>query len=189
MELKDYQIGVLDKFNYYLNKLAEHKELAEDFVKFQKVNGKEAKLTNYAKDTWEALVQERRIDSLKSSNGQELTPPYISRFDGIDRAIPNVCFRVPTGGGKTLLGVSAIERLQIDMFTEQKGMVLWVVPSDAIYKQTWKQLADREHPYRQILERASGGRVKMLEKDDIFTSRDVDENLCVMLLMLQSGAR
>lgn len=189
MELKDYQNGVLDKFNYYLNKLAECKTLAKDFVDFQKTHGKDAKLTNYAKDTWDALVQERRIDSLRSSNGQELTPPYISRFDGIDRAIPNVCLKVPTGGGKTLLGVAAIERLQMDMFTKQTGMVLWVVPSDAIYKQTWKQLANREHPYRQMLERASRGRVKMLEKDDIFTRRDVDENLCVMLLMLQSSAR
>ena len=152
MELKDYQNGVLDKFNYYLNKLAECKTLAKDFVDFQKTHGKDAKLTNYAKDTWDALVQERRIDSLRSSNGQELTPPYISRFDGIDRAIPNVCLKVPTGGGKTLLGVAAIERLQMDMFTKQTGMVLWVVPSDAIYKQTWKQLANREHPYRQMLE-------------------------------------
>jgi type III restriction enzyme len=64
-----------------------------------------------------------------------------------------------------------------------------VVPSDAIYRQTWKQLAYREHPYRQILERASGGRVKLLEKGDAFTLRDVEGQLCVMLLMLPSAAR
>lgn len=29
----------------------------------------------------------------------------------------------------------------------------------------------------------------MLEKNDAFTKRDTDENLCVMLLMLQSSAR
>ena len=43
MELKDYQNGVLDKFNYYLNKLADCKDEAEDFVDFQKTKGKEAK--------------------------------------------------------------------------------------------------------------------------------------------------
>jgi type III restriction enzyme len=97
-------------------------------------------------------------------------PPYISRYDGLDRSIANICLKVPTGGGKTLLGAAAVERLQTDLFRQQSGLVIWVVPSDAIYKQTWKQLANREHPYRQILERASGGRVKMLEKNDAFTA-------------------
>ncbi|WP_158104902.1 DEAD/DEAH box helicase [Vibrio vulnificus] len=189
MELKDYQNGVLDKLDYYLKKLADIKEEAEDFVAFQKMKGKEARLTDYAKDAWEALVQERRIDLLKDKSGHLVPAPYVTRFDGLDRPIPNVCLKVPTGGGKTLLGVAAVERLQTDLFTQQTGMVLWVVPSDAIYKQTWKQLANREHPYRQMLERASGGRVKMLEKNDAFTKRDTDENLCVMLLMLQSSAR
>jgi type III restriction enzyme len=64
-----------------------------------------------------------------------------------------------------------------------------VVPSDAIYRQTWKQLADREHPYWQILERASGGRVKLLEKGDGFSRREVEGQLCVMLLMLPSAVR
>ncbi|PNH90456.1 restriction endonuclease subunit R [Vibrio diazotrophicus] len=189
MELKDYQNGVLDKLDYYLKKLADTKEEAEDFVAFQKMKGKDARLTDYAKDTWEALVQERRIDLLKDKSGHLVPAPYVTRFDGLERPIPNVCLKVPTGGGKTLLGVAAVERLQTDLFTQQTGMVLWVVPSDAIYKQTWKQLANREHPYRQMLERASGGRVKMLEKNDAFTKRDTDENLCVMLLMLQSSAR
>ena len=189
MELKDYQNGVLDKLDYYLKKLADTKEEAEDFVAFQKMKGKDARLTDYAKDTWEALVQERRIDLLKDKSGHLVPAPYVTRFDGLERPIPNVCLKVPTGGGTTLLGVAAVERLQTDLFTQQTGMVLWVVPSDAIYKQTWKQLANREHPYRQMLERASGGRVKMLEKNDAFTKRDTDENLCVMLLMLQSSAR
>jgi type III restriction enzyme len=67
--------------------------------------------------------------------------------------------------------------------------VLWVVPSDAIYRQTWKHLANREHPYRQMLERASGGRVKMLEKMDAFTLADTQNFLCIMVLMLPSAAR
>ncbi|ELY4506750.1 MULTISPECIES: DEAD/DEAH box helicase [Enterobacterales] len=189
MELKDYQNGVLDKLDYYLKTLSESKEEAEDFVAFQKMKGKDARINDYAKDAWEQLVQERRIDLLKDKSGHFVPAPYVSRFDGLEQPIPNVCLKVPTGGGKTLLGVAAIERLQTDLFTQQTGMVLWVVPSDAIYKQTWKQLANREHPYRQMLERASGGRVKMLEKNDAFTKRDIDENLCVMLLMLQSSAR
>lgn len=146
MELKDYQQGVLNKFDYFLGKLAEQKEEAEDFVVFQRMKGKEARLADYARDTWDALVEERRIDSLIDNKGEKFIPAHISRFDGLERTIPNVCLKVPTGGGKTLLGVAALERLQTDLFKQQTGVVLWVVPSDSIYKQTWKQLANREHP-------------------------------------------
>jgi len=189
MELKDYQSGVLNQFDYYLVKLIEKREKAERFMRFEKSEGIDAKLGNYVEETWDTLVQERRIDNLIDKKGEAFIPPHISRYDGLDRTIPNVCFKVPTGGGKTLLGAAAVERLQTDLFKQQTGMVLWVVPSDSIYKQTWKQLANREHPYRQMLERASGGRVKLLEKNDAFTKRDINESLCVMLLMLQSSAR
>jgi type III restriction enzyme len=40
-----------------------------------------------------------------------------------------------------------------------------------------------------MLERASGRRVKMLEKDDFFTAADVEHYLCVMLVSLQSANR
>lgn len=110
MELKDYQNGVLDKLDYYFKKLADTKEEAEDFVAFQKMKGKEARLTDYAKDTWEALVQERRIDLLKDKSGHLVPAPYVTRFDGLERPIPNVCLKVPTGGGKPYL---ALRRLSV----------------------------------------------------------------------------
>ena len=93
-------------------------------------------------------------------------------------------FKVPTGGGKTLLAAAALERLD-----RNTGLVLWMVPSNAIYRQTKEKLWDRQHPYRQMLERGSGRRVKMLEKDDIFTAADVEHYLCVMLISLQSANR
>ena len=126
---------------------------------------------------------------LRNRQGEPTAAPYVDRRDGLNRPIPNVCLKVPTAGGKTLLAAGAIERIAIDYLRKQTGFVLWVVPSDAIYRQTWKSLANREHPYRQLLERASGGRVKLLEKADPFTRRDVEEHLCVMVLMLQSSAR
>jgi type III restriction enzyme len=189
MEFKEYQQGVLDKLDYYIQTLAEEKEEAEDYQAFQASKGKSVPLSNCAEKAWDKLVQERRLPYLMTKQGGLVPPPYISRYDGLDRSIANICLKVPTGGGKTLLGAAAVERLQTDLFRQQSGLVIWVVPSDAIYKQTWKQLANREHPYRQILERASGGRVKMLEKNDAFTRRDIEESLCVMLLMLPSAAR
>ena len=67
--------------------------------------------------------------------------------------------------------------------------MLWIVPNEAIYTQTYKALNNREHPYRQILDRAAAGKVKILEKMTPLDQRDVDSHLCVMLLMLQSSNR
>jgi hypothetical protein len=69
-----------------------------------------------------------------------------------------------------------------------KGLVLWVVPNEAIYRQTLKTLKNRDHPYHQMLNVAGAGRVKILEKDDPLTRLDVESHLCVMLLMLAGRA-
>lgn len=188
MELKEYQQHVLTRLDRYLTVLAETQGDAEDFVAFQRSKGKDATLADYCSNAWDRLNQEGLLPHLYAGN-QTVIAPYLSRFDGLRRPVPNICLKVPTGGGKTLLAAAALERIQTDYFRRQTGLVLWVVPSEAIYRQTWKQLANREHPYRQMLERASGGRVKMLEKTDAFTRHDVKDRLCVMLLMLPSAAR
>ena len=59
----------------------------------------------------------------------------------------------------------------------------------SIYSQTLRHLKDRQHPYRQALDRAAAGRVRIMEKTDRLDARDVETNLCVMLLMLQSANR
>ncbi|HEX5057345.1 MAG TPA: DEAD/DEAH box helicase family protein [Gammaproteobacteria bacterium] len=188
MELKEYQQGVLKRLDRYLAVLMAKRDDAEEFVEFQKSKGRTVSLGDYCREAWDQLNAERLLPYLYQ-NGNPVVAPYITRTDGLQRSIPNICFKVPTGGGKTLLAAAALERIQTDYFKRQTGLVLWVVPSDSIYKQTWKQLANREHPYRQMLERVSGGRVKLLEKNDAFTRRDVENQLCVMLLMLPSAAR
>ncbi|WP_316347356.1 DEAD/DEAH box helicase family protein [Desulfuromonas acetoxidans] len=189
MELKEYQQGVLNKLDHYLTTLATQREDAETFVAFQHSRGKEAAISDYPREAWDQLNKERVLPYGLDRDGKELVLPYLVRHDGLEQSIPNICLKVPTGGGKTLLAACALERIQTDFFKRQTGFILWVVPSDAIYRQTWKYLANREHPYRQILERASGGRVKLLEKGDAFTRRDVEGQLCVMVLMLPSAAR
>ena len=52
-----------------------------------------------------------------------------------------------------------------------------------------RHLSDRQHPYRQALDRAAAGRVQILEKTDRLDLRDMAGQLCVMLLMLQSANR
>jgi len=188
MQLKDYQNEVLERLSRYLRALSTRREEAEEILEFQRSKGREAKLADYCRETWDALHSQKALPLGKDQEGNFIAPPYVARKDGLERPIPNICLKVPTGGGKTLLGTVAVERINAEYFKKQTGFVLWIVPSDAIYSQTWKAFANREHPYRQMLERASGGRVRLLEKQDSFTRQDVETQLCVMLLMLQAGA-
>ncbi len=189
MELKEYQQGVLAKIDHFLAVLAEQTEKVDKVKALIAEQGLDLDIGDPCQKTWDHLNNERLLPCLRDPSDNVVVAPYLSRHDGLNCSIPNICLKVPTGGGKTLLATCALQRIQNDYFKRQTGFILWVVPSDAIYRQTWKQLANREHPYRQTLERASGGRVKLLEKGDAFTRLDVKGQLCVMLLMLPSAAR
>jgi type III restriction enzyme len=102
---------------------------------------------------------------------------------------PFICIQVPTGGGKTLLAAHAVDMAKEYLTRRKTGLVLWVVPTQQIYKQTLKALQTRDHPYRQVLDRASAGRTMIIEKDDRFTPSDIEGNLVVLMLMIQSGKR
>ena len=178
IELKAYQLHTLDAFSRWLEVLKETQIQSETAVQALKQAEVDIpnEICNYPKTAWEKL---KGSGEVAGSAGE-----YVSRTDGADCPIPHVCFKVPTGGGKTLLAAAALERLR-----RQTGLTLWIVPSKAIYTQTKDALWNREHPYRQMLERASAGRVKMLEKDDAFNRDDIANYLCVMLLMLPAANR
>ena len=192
MELKDYQIKVLEYLDAYLAELKSQKTEKQDYYEFQKSKSRDAvhpDQSDYCQLAWEALKGKIAIPLRKDKNGTPTPSTYIVRKDGMGRNIPNICFKVPTGGGKTLLAAAALQRLNQDYFKRNNGFVLWIVPSDTIYEQTSRHLRNKEHPYRQVLDRASGGKTMILEKGDRFTAQDVRDNLCVMLLMLQSSNR
>ncbi len=178
MELKDYQTRTLDTFERWLKVLTEAEEDARDNMERLTRRGRPVldEHRNYPRHAWELLAAE---GELPLTAGE-----HIDRRDGADRPIPHVCFKVPTGGGKTLLAAGALERLK-----QSRGLVLWVMPTRAIYDQTKAALRDKAHPYRQTLERAGAGSINLLEKDDRFSPNDVAGSLCVMLLMLQASNR
>jgi type III restriction enzyme len=64
--------------------------------------------------------------------------------------------RLPTGGGKTLLGCHAIAVANKEYLKRDKSLVLWLVPSNAIKEQTLNALRDRNHAYRQALDSTLG---------------------------------
>ena len=179
MELKEYQVSTLDAFTRWLDELGSAKEesaKAAEALREVEVDIPDDVL-NYPKTAWQDLAASGGV---AETAGKE----YVSRADDAGRPIPHICFKIPTGGGKTLLATAALERLN-----RQTGLTLWITPTKAIYQQTKAALKNREHPYRQMLERASGGRVKLLEKDDVFTRADVEHYMCVMLLMLPAANR
>ena len=189
MQLKEFQELCLEKLNHYLKLLKQNYIEEEDEVAFHKSKGRKRKIEIYCKKTWEQLQDEEKLPKLKDKKGQLQTPPYQNKKDGLGNLIPNICLKVPTGGGKTLIGVSAVEQINFDYFNKTTGLVLWIVPTTAIYNQTLKNFKDRDHFYRKVLERAGVKKVKILEKSSAFSKQDLNESLCIMLLMLPSANR
>ncbi len=116
-------------------------------------------------------------------------PTYLKKKDGLGRPLPVFCLKVPTGGGKTLLAVKTIDLVQSIYRRQQTGLIVWIVPTQQIYRQTLTRLKDRDDPYRQHLDIVSAGKTLILEKTDAFTPEDIEERLCVLVLMLPSASR
>ena len=187
VSLKDFQACVLDALGGYIDELQRHRRQAETAAQalaaMEDMQDLARQAADYPKKTWAALQKAGKLPPAFADQ------PHSSRFDGAGRAVPNVCLKVPTGGGKTLLAAAAVARIQSSWLHRHTGLVLWVVPNEAIYRQTLAALGNRDHPYRQILNVANTDRVKVLEKTAPLTRLDVDGNLCVMVLMLQAAAR
>ncbi|MDE0145047.1 MAG: DEAD/DEAH box helicase family protein [Nitrospira sp.] len=185
MQLKIYQQNALEQLERWLEALKQARLKCEKASKALEDSGLDIpeELKNFPLSAWNSLKQQHVLPGIPRDGNIEI-PDYTSRNGTSGEPIPHVCLKVPTGGGKTLLGVSALERIKQDT-----GFVLWIVPTKAIYEQTLNSFKTREHPYRQMLERISGGTVKLLQKDDRFTRQDVESRLCLMMLMLPSANR
>jgi type III restriction enzyme len=186
MELKEYQQTVLDTLTLYLDALRTQQIRAN---KIKQANTLESDpdlirpVPDYPQEAWASL---RRAGKLPPTRKKI---PFSPRVDGTGQAVPSVCFKIPTGGGKTILAAYAVSKIHSQWLQRNNGFVLWIVPNESIYTQTIKALRDRQHPYRQILDRSSAGHTLILEKQDRLNKRDVDNQLCVMLLMLQAANR
>ncbi len=189
-DLKDFQAKSLLKLDAYLAELRTARADSEQALAamaqvkaMEKMSDAKQSLADFPKSAWQALHDARALPEAYAER------PHSSRFDGAGRAIPNVCLKVPTGGGKTLLAAASVGKVFEGYLRRSTGLVLWVVPNEAIYRQTLKTLSNRDHPYRQMLNVAGAGRVKILEKDSPLSRLDVESHLCVMVLMLASAAR
>lgn len=89
-------------------------------------------------------------------------------------AVPCVCLRIPTGGGKTLMASHAIVRMAREWQSSDAPVAVWLVPSDAIRSQTLTALQTPGHPYRAALEEAYGQRVQVCDLDRVSTLAPTD---------------
>lgn len=86
----------------------------------------------------------------KSRKEFELSTIPYADYENLN--VPSVCFRIPTGGGKTLLAAHSIPIIIKKLFNTESSLIFWLAPSDPIVEQTKKALKDPRHPYRQFLE-------------------------------------
>lgn len=182
-ELKPFQSQALDRLRRYLAELNKHRAQAEKRAAALRAAELDTEPEDFPAKAWEVLRKEGALPPAFAAR------PHSSRFDGAGRAVPNVCLKIPTGGGKTMLAAASVSQVFSSYLGRHTGLVLWVVPNEAIYRQTLKALSHRDHPYRQMLNVAGAGRVKILEKNSPLSRLDAESHLCVMLLMLQSAAR
>lgn len=169
MQLKEYQQTTVERLREYLKALTAERQKARQIAEL----GIDVKY-DWAEAAWKQVAP------------REL---YHARHTFSGDPVPNVCLKIPTGGGKTLLAVEAIDLINTQYRGMQTGLVLWIVPTTQIYNQTLAALRDRGHPYRVRLNLASGNRTLILEKHAVFTPEDVRDNLVVLLLMLPSANR
>src|SRR5688500_13620657 len=66
--------------------------------------------------------------------------------------VPYVALRIPTGGGKTVLGAHIIHKAAEVYLERERPLVLWLVPGKQIKTQTLEAFRNSRHPYRRELD-------------------------------------
>lgn len=161
MVLKQYQKRVIADLTSYLSFLTETDSLSEAY-----------------RDYWA---------SKQVPVGSEGLPSY----QNIIESVPHVCYKVPTGGGKTLLGCASVKPIFDALRTRKPKAVVWLVPSDSILTQTLDALKDPNHLYRQKLDLDFGSRVEVYSKAEMLAGQNfhpatVADQLSVMVLSYDS---
>ena len=106
MELKKYQNRVVADLEDFLTQVNEQPTLSDAFKVF-----------------WES----RQI---------EVGTPQMPGYQNVIDRVPHVCYKVPTGGGKTFLACASVKPIFEALPPTRKKVVVWLVPSDSILTQT-----------------------------------------------------
>ncbi|MBL1218644.1 MAG: hypothetical protein D8M59_14265 [Planctomycetes bacterium] len=164
MNLKEYQKRVIQEVETYLDRVAA-----------LRVEG------------------ETRFASMAAWQDLRISGTYTPHTNGIGQDMPNFTIKVPTGGGKTLIATQVLGSIHRTILRDRNGagLVLWVVPSSQIYRDTLKRLGDRRDLYRIMLEHAVSRRIELWEKSDIhrLTPAKLRDSLNILVIQLASTNR
>jgi type III restriction enzyme len=102
--------------------------------------------------------------------------------------VPYVCLRLPTGGGKTILAAHALAVVRDAWVEKDHPLVLWLVPTKTIRKQTVEALKNPRHAYREVLDEAFEGRVHVFDIADFTHIRphDIRGKCCIVVGTIQT---
>ena len=126
------------------------------------------------------------------------TSDLIKPYKHVLGNVPNICVKVPTAGGKTLIACHALKLLTDAPFlqknaenTEGVAFVVWLVPSLTILDQTYKALNEGTHGYRKTLNLLFNGRVAVFNKDMILNgtglhAKALTQQLSVVVMSFDS---
>ena len=177
MTLNSYQQRIVGGFADWYATLVEERKGAEDkrrrfsgAASDEDIRDLETTILNYPKKAWKGRAE------------------HVDRFGPDGRSIPHVCFKVPTGGGKTRMAAATIKSIR-----KRRGLVLWMVPTKAIRDQTVTILKDKTKPVRRMLDNTSGNHTIIKHRTDndkspvTLSSADVYEHLCIIVITMQSA--
>ena len=132
-----YPGRALSALDNYLERLGEERAKADQVATVIAENpGLEIPLPDFPARAWDRMAADKGVPGGRA---------YSPRLSGDGQPVPNVTLKVPTGGGKTYLACAALSRIFGRYISANVGMVLWIVPIEAIYTQTLKALRDRDH--------------------------------------------
>lgn len=124
----DYQARALAALDAWLERLGEEKAKADKVAEVRAANPElDIPLPDFPAKAWERLTADKGVPG-----GRGFSP----RLSGDGWPVPNATLKVPTGGGKTYLACAALSRIFGRYVSANTGMVLWIVPNEAIYTQT-----------------------------------------------------
>lgn len=164
MELKPYQQDVIKDLENYLSYLQQHNNPAKAFNAF-----------------WTDRVGEYNPLTQTGMRGYK---------DNIPGAV-HIAIKVPTAGGKTFIACNAL--YSINKFFNQGNAkaVVWLVPWSNLLQQTYNNLNNPNHPYREKINSLFGHKVEVYQKDQLlqganFNPTSATEQLNVFVLNFSS---
>ncbi len=164
MELKPYQQDVIKDLETYLSYLQKNNSPSKAYNEF-----------------WKDRVGE--YNPLTQSGMR----PYKDNIPGS----VHIAIKVPTAGGKTFTACNALHSINKYYNQGNTKAVVWLVPWSNLLQQTYNNLSNPSHPYREKLNSLFGHKVEVYQKDQLlqganFNPTSATEQLNIFVLNFSS---